>query len=100
MAYNALNQSPGDASLVSNRFDRIVVFTRHALARMVERDIDEALIMELLETGIVHEKDASRFWIAKAFPERSDNLICAAVVAEDKLVIKTVMHHFSWGEAS
>lgn len=86
--------------MISNRFNRLVVFTRHAMARMIERHISEALIMDLLETGTVRKKDASRFWIAKAFPGRADNLICVAVVAEDKLVIKTVMHHFSWGKTS
>jgi hypothetical protein len=66
---------------------------------MLERDIDEALIMDLVETGIVHEKDASHFWIAKTFAEGSDNMVCAAVVAGETLVI-TVMHHFGWREES
>ena len=30
------------------------------------------------------------------FPKRTDNLVCAAVVLEDQLVVKTVMHHFDW----
>ncbi len=29
---------------------------------------------------------------------RNDNLVCVAVVLEDRLVVKTVMHHFQWEE--
>lgn len=86
----------GNLQVISNRFSRTIVFTRHAVARMNERGIDEALILELVETGIVRQRDSSHMWIAKAFAGRSDNLVCAAVVVEDTLVIKTVMHHFSW----
>lgn len=51
---------------------------------------------ELLETGDTRFKDETRLWIAKAFPKRTDNLVCAAVVLEDQLVVKTLMHHFDW----
>jgi len=64
---------------------------------MAERNIDESLILLLVETGEVRHQDARRFWIAKHFAERSDNLICAAVVKDNGLlVIKTLMHHFVW----
>jgi len=78
------------------RFERQVHITRHARERMLERNISEAQLVELLETGDTRFKDDTRLWIAKAFPKRTDNLVCAAVVLEDLLVVKTVMHHFDW----
>ncbi len=78
------------------RFERQVHITRHARERMLERNISEEQLIELLETGDTRFKDDTRLWIAKAFPKRTDNLVCAAVVLEDQLVVKTVMHHFDW----
>ena len=66
---------------------------------MSERAIDKALLLDLIETGEVRHKDESRIWLAKDYTERSDNMICAAAVLEQNIVIKTVMHHFKW-EAS
>jgi hypothetical protein len=80
----------------SRRFDRAVQVTAHARARMIQRGIDDALLRDLIETGEVRYKDERRFWIAKWYPQRSDNLVCAAAALESVLVIKTVMHHFSW----
>ncbi|MCG5504564.1 DUF4258 domain-containing protein [Ectothiorhodospira variabilis] len=54
------------------------------------------MLGELLETGQVRHKDHTRLWVAKAMEGRHDNLVCAAVVVEDRLVVKTVMHHFQW----
>lgn len=54
------------------------------------------MLLDLIETGDVREKDATHLWIAKQYPERSDNLLCAAAVLEATVVVKTVMHHFSW----
>jgi hypothetical protein len=65
---------------------------------MAQRSITEALRGELLETGQTRYKDDARLWIAKAMPGRDDNLICAAVVLEDRLIVKTVMHHFQWDD--
>lgn len=80
----------------SGRFDRPVQVTAHARARLIQRGIDDALLRDLIETGEVRYKDERRFWIAKWYPQRSDNLVCAAAALESVLVIKTVMHHFSW----
>ncbi|KJS40091.1 MAG: hypothetical protein VR70_06700 [Rhodospirillaceae bacterium BRH_c57] len=63
---------------------------------MAQRGICEGEVRELLETGETRYKDQTHLWIAKAFADRDDNLVCAAVVLEDKLVIKTMMHHFQW----
>ncbi|WP_338036077.1 DUF4258 domain-containing protein [Halorhodospira abdelmalekii] len=70
--------------------------TRHASERMAQRGITDTLLGDLLETGQTRYKDDTRLWIAKAIEGRHDNLVCAAVVLEDRLVVKTVMHHFQW----
>ena len=82
----------------SQRFERRVTVTRHAQERMKQRGISEADLLELLECGGVRYKDEIRLWVAKHFEGRSDNLICAAVILEEQLVVKTVMHHFDWRE--
>ncbi|WP_225810008.1 DUF4258 domain-containing protein [Halomonas lysinitropha] len=73
-----------------------VHITRHARERMAERCINECELHDLLETGATRQKDDARLWIAKKMPGRADNLVCAAVILEDNLVVKTVMHHFQW----
>ncbi|MFP4616435.1 MAG: DUF4258 domain-containing protein [Thiohalospira sp.] len=82
----------------SPRFGKEVYVTRHARERMAQRGIAEGELEDLLENGEVRYKDSERLWIAKAFPGRKDNLICAPVALEESLVVKTVMHHFEWGE--
>lgn len=78
------------------RFNLAIKVTRHARERMVQRGISEAQLIDLLETGELRYKDDRRLWVAKTFASRSDNLVCAAVILEDKLIVKTVMHHFQW----
>jgi hypothetical protein len=63
---------------------------------MAQRNMAEAELLALLEAGNARYKDDIRLWIAKYFPGRTDNLLCLAIVLEDRLVVKTVMHHFSW----
>jgi len=83
--------------MFSQRFQREIRITRHAALRMIDRSIDEATLLELVDSGELRFKDAQRLWIFKDFAERDDNLLCAAVVLNDCLVVKTVMHHFeSW----
>jgi hypothetical protein len=52
------------------------------------------MLSDLVETGNVKHKDERHIWIYKAYPDRRDNLICAAAVLEDMLVIKTLMTHW------
>jgi len=85
-----------EIALFSQRFGKAIVLTDHARARMVHRGMDERLLLDLVETGEVRMKDAARGWIAKYYAERDDNLVCVAVVLETVLVIKTVLHHFTW----
>jgi hypothetical protein len=85
--------------LKSNRFNLDIHITKHASQRMSERNISIDLIIDLVETGKTKYKDETRLWISKSYPHRNDNLICAAVVLENVLVIKTVMHNWKLMEA-
>jgi len=86
--------------MYSERFGKPIVITADAFGRMAVRAISEALLCDLVETGEVRHKDESRIWIAKQYADRADNLLCVAVALETALIIKTVMHHFSWGDES
>jgi hypothetical protein len=81
--------------MFSHRFQRLVILSTHAKLRMVERDISESMLLEVIDSGDTRYKDASHLWAFKEFPERHDNLLCAVLVLEDRVVVKTVMHHFS-----
>ena len=79
----------------SERFQREILVTRHARQRMAERRIDDARLLDLIDHGETRYKDAARLWIHKGYGDRDDNLSCvAAILLEDAIVIKTVMHRF------
>ena len=78
----------------STRFHLRVVLTEHAKARMVERDLSATLILEIIDTGIQKDAGGTHYWLYKHFPDRQDNLLCVAVVIDNVLVVKTVMHHW------
>jgi len=78
----------------SKRFARPVVITQHARARMAERNISEAILLDVIDTGDTRYRDETHLWAYKLFPERADNMLCAVLVLEDALVVKTVLHHF------
>ena len=62
---------------------------------MTERGISETTLLEVIDSGDTRYRDATHLWAFKEFPERHDNLLCAVLVLEDCVVIKTVMHHFT-----
>lgn len=76
------------------RFNRPVIITTHAALRMSERNISEPLLLEIIDTGETKYSDATHLWVFKHIIERNDNLICAVLVLEEAIVVKTVMHHF------
>lgn len=78
----------------SSRFDRPIVVTRHAAQRMAERSISDADLVTVIDQGETRYKDATHLWAYRHFPERDDNLVCAVLVLEEAVVVKTVMHHF------
>jgi len=44
--------------------------------------------------GLFSQRFQRRIVITR-HPERCDNLVCAVLVLEDAVVVKTVMHHFA-----
>jgi hypothetical protein len=48
----------------------------------------------LIHTGETRFKDPTHLWAYKNLPGRIDNLVCAVLVLEDAMVVKTVMHEF------
>jgi Domain of unknown function (DUF4258) len=82
--------------MMSQRFGKAIHLTEHAKRRMIERDISIELLIDLIETGELSYKDDKHAWIAKYYLQRGDNLLCAAVIIEQAIIVKTVMFHFSF----
>jgi hypothetical protein len=61
---------------------------------MAERNLTEAMLLEVIGTGDTRYADVTHLSAYKAFPARNDNLVCAVLVLENAVVVKTVMHHF------
>jgi hypothetical protein len=80
--------------MYSHRFGRPVVITRHAAQRMAARAISPELLLEIVDTGATRYRDATRLWAWLRVDGRHDNLLCVALVLEDVVVVKTVMHHW------
>ena len=79
----------------STRFNRPVILTRHAAQRMAERSITDAELLAVIDTGGTRFKDETHLWAYKHLAGRADNLICAVLVLETAVVVKTVMHEFT-----
>ena len=62
---------------------------------MTERNISEPLLLEIIDSGESRYRDATHLWMFKEFPARQDNLLCAVLILENCIVVKTVMHHFT-----
>jgi hypothetical protein len=77
--------------MYSKRFGKAVIVTNHARARMAERDVDELVLLEVVDTGNLRRIDQDHLFLYKRLSGRRDNLVCAAAVEESQLVIKTVM---------
>jgi len=75
----------------SERFGKYVWLTNHAIEAMAKRNITLPEVKELIEQGDYRKKNDTHGWVYYRFLERGDNLLCAAVVDGDSLVIKTVM---------
>jgi hypothetical protein len=81
--------------MFSQRFQRPVMISNHAKIRMMEREVSDAMLLEVIDSGDTRYKDATHLWAYQDFPARTDNLICAVLVLENCVVVKTVMHHFA-----
>jgi hypothetical protein len=82
--------------LRSARFGKSVWLTDHAIESMAKRNVTLVEVKRLIEEGEYRTKEASHGWIFHHFESRDDNLICAAVVTEQAIIVKTVM--VNWQE--
>ena len=78
----------------STRFDLPVVLTEHARLRMAERNIDAALVLQIIDTGTLKDAGNAHYWLYKHLDGRADNLLCVAAVIDNAVVVKTIMHHW------
>lgn len=78
----------------SARFHLPVVLTEHAKLRMQERDIPEALVLDIIDTGTQKDAGNGHYWLYKHIDARDDNLLCVAAVIDNVVVVKTIMHHW------
>ena len=67
-------------SFHSLRFDRKVWLTNHAIESMAKRAITLAEVKRLIEEGDWRARDDRHGWLSLYFPDRDDNLVCAAGV--------------------
>lgn len=69
-----------------------IIFTEHAKIQMKLRDLSEDLIIEVIETGTIREKDKNKFWAYKSIKGRKDNMISVALAIESPhLIVITAM---------
>ena len=78
-------------SFYSERFRKKVWLTNHSIEAMAKRKITFPELKELIEYGDYIEKMAEHGWVYYEFPEREDNLVCAAVVTNNAIIVTTVM---------
>lgn len=78
----------------SLRFDRPVIVTRHAEQRMAQRSVSAELLLRIIDEGDTRYSDAAHLWAWLEVPGRSDNLVCAVLVLDDAVIVKTVMHRW------
>jgi hypothetical protein len=83
-------------SFASHRFGRTVWLTNHAIEAMAKRQVTLAEVKQLIEQGEYRAKSQTDGWIFKQFDARSDNLVCAAVVTKQAVIVKTIM--VNWTE--
>lgn len=75
----------------SPRFGKKVWLTNHAIESMAKRKVTLDEVKTLIEEGTYQTQTQSHGWIFRHFPDRADNLVCAAVVNDQTIIVKTVM---------
>jgi hypothetical protein len=83
-------------SFESQRFGKTVWLTNHAIESMAKRRVTLDEVQVLIEQGTLVQRSEGQGWISHRFPTRNDNLICAAIVEAQAVIIKTVM--VNWRE--
>ena len=61
---------------------------------MTERDVSDALLLRVIDEGNTRYRDATHLWAWLDVSGRDDNLLCAVLVLDDALIVKTVLHHW------
>jgi len=61
---------------------------------MRARNVTQELVLLIVDTGFVRCSDPARLWTWLEVPGRDDNLLCLALVLEEAVVVKSVMHHW------
>jgi hypothetical protein len=56
--------------------------------------VSDALLLRVIDEGGIRYRDASHLWAWLDVPGRADNLVCAVLVLEAAVIVKTVMHHW------
>lgn len=79
------------ADFFSKRFGKKVWVTNHARESMQRRNVDAATLERVIEEGEIKRWNEMNLWVFAHIQERADNLICAAVVEQAAVVVKTVM---------
>nr|VFJ43176.1 MAG: protein of unknown function (DUF4258) [Candidatus Kentron sp. FW]VFJ69703.1 MAG: protein of unknown function (DUF4258) [Candidatus Kentron sp. FW] len=77
-------------SFQSARFGKRVWLTNHAIESMAKRDVTLHEIMRLIEEGEYRAKGETHGWIFRHFPKRGDNLMCAAVVNKQTIIVNRI----------
>lgn len=78
-------------SFFSDRFEKNVWLTNHAIEAMAKRRITLSEVKKVIECGEYREKEEAHGWLFYELPGRDDNLVCAAVVSREGIIIKTIM---------
>jgi len=78
-------------SFFSEKLGKNVWLTNHAIEAMAKREIILPEVRTLIELGELRRMGDSHGWIYYNFPDRVDNPVCAAIVDEDAIIIKTIM---------
>lgn len=79
------------ADFFSPRFGKSVWITHHARTSMLRRGIEAATVQQVIEEGEIKRRDEVNLWVFKHIEGRADNLICAAIVEQAAVIVKTVM---------
>ncbi len=85
-------------SFYSPRFAKNVWLANHAIESMAKREITLPEVKQLIEEGSVQYKDNQHGWVYFEFISRNDNLVCAAIINEQAVIIKTMMVNWQLGE--
>jgi len=65
--------------------------THHARESMQKRGVGDAVLVNVIEEGDIKRRGDKHLWLFKHVDGRDDNLVCAAVVEGDAMIVKTVM---------